>query len=158
MSERFCLDCGSDISGKRADAQFCGAGCKKRWQRKEAKRLAAEEGDPSVVWDGSQDTTNSEPSSKDPKKKSTSHVTELKKRVKAKILGKTEAHYITANISKADLMALGDMAETPDRLEACPQFTARFSEKSTLAQNVLSRLTSKIQSSPTVIPKGTTIK
>jgi hypothetical protein len=37
MTERLCLECGSDLSSKRADARFCGPLCKKRWQRKQAK-------------------------------------------------------------------------------------------------------------------------
>jgi hypothetical protein len=90
MNERLCLDCGSDLAGKRADAQFCDGTCKKRWQRKEARRLAAEEGDSSVVWDGSECATNTEPVPK-LKKPSTSPTVLLKQRVKERILRKGEA-------------------------------------------------------------------
>jgi hypothetical protein len=91
MNERLCLDCGSDLSDKRADAQFCNGTCKKRFQRKEAKRIAAEEGDPSVVWED-QVTAPVVGIPTPPKKPSTSHVVALKQRTKERILGKAEGH------------------------------------------------------------------
>jgi hypothetical protein len=68
MSERLCLDCGADLAGKRADAQFCDGTCKKRWQRKQPKH---------------------------DKPKSKSHVVLLKERTKERILGKAEGHSST---------------------------------------------------------------
>lgn len=38
MSEHVCLQCNTDISGKRIDARFCGARCKKQWQRAQVKK------------------------------------------------------------------------------------------------------------------------
>jgi hypothetical protein len=43
MDDRTCLKCNKDISHKRADARFCGALCKKQWQRAEAKKPSAAE-------------------------------------------------------------------------------------------------------------------
>jgi hypothetical protein len=63
MSERLCLDCGADLAGKRADAQFCDGTCKKRWQRKQVKP---------------------------DKPKSKSHVVLLKERTRERILGKAQ--------------------------------------------------------------------
>lgn len=42
MSNHTCVQCGKDLSGKRADARFCGEKCKKRWQRADENALARE--------------------------------------------------------------------------------------------------------------------
>lgn len=179
-----CEDCGKELEGKRVDARFCNDTCKKRWQRKQ--KPTGKRGRP---------------------KKSTSHVTELKKRVKAKILGKAEGHSSTSGSEMPQGTDVpsenrSEIHPTEVLFETEPNLVLKFPEclheeilippssegdgydpenpnslaamaakanvlagrkpnqcaQPTLAQNVLSRLTSKCPSSPSVIPRGIPIK
>lgn len=85
-----CLQCDTLFEPKRKTAQFCSSYCRVKYNRSKA----AEDGDPSVVWDGSECNTNAEEPPK-PRKPSTSHVVLLKQRVKERILGKAEGHSTT---------------------------------------------------------------
>lgn len=52
---------------------------------------------------------------------------------------------------------LRDVAKTAVKLQAAPEFTKQYSEKPSLAADVLSRLTVKLPVSPAIIPRGTPI-
>jgi hypothetical protein len=84
-----CIECDTLFEPKRKTAQFCSPYCRVKYNRKKA----AEEGDSSVVWDGSECATNTEPAPKS-KKPSASHVVQLKERTKERIR-KAQGHSST---------------------------------------------------------------
>jgi hypothetical protein len=84
-----CIECDTLFEPKRKTAQFCSPYCRVKYNRKKA----AEDGDTSVVWDGSECATNADPAPKS-KKPSASHVVQLKERTKERIR-KAQGHSST---------------------------------------------------------------
>jgi hypothetical protein len=113
-----CVFCEQEFKPKRSTAQFCSTACRV----KQARKKAAEEGDSSVVWDGSQCNTNAEEPPK-PKKPSKSPTVLLKQKVKERILtkcaGKVGKSEGPSTASGEEIPADSDVPPVPGEFRQC---------------------------------------